>query len=658
MPRWMLVGREVELVALAAARRGARLVYVHGAGGVGKSTLLKAFAATCEHVRIDGRDIECVPSALLRSLAAALGDADADPIALLRSREPCVVMIDSYEQLSDLDRWVRETMLPTLPATTLLVLAGRNAPSPEWRGESDWGASLRALAVKNLTPENARELLVSRGVPPRLHAAALGFTHGHPLAVCLVADLIARNPDATFAPKATPEIVQALLSRFVKSIDDESQQVALDACSVLRATNESLLGALLGVADARALFRWLSNLSFIELGPDGLFPHDIAREALFQDLKWRNPERLGQLMERASAFLAAQLRERTGREGLRLANDLLYIHSHHPVIGSFTPWRGAAGVVIDTAGAADRAGIVDIVARHEGRTSAVIAARWLDRDPRDAVIVRDAGSAPAGVALNIRLDRVKQADLAGDPIAQQAARYVAERRKPGVTEAVLLTRFLMTRDAYQDHSPIQSILGSQSMRLYLTTPELGWTFTCMADPERWQELLAAAFGARLLPPIEVDGRRYGLFWHCFRDHTPTAWLGWLARRGAVDDPGAPIPKPLDREQVQAAVKAALRDLHHGPALADNPLVGTGLCRGSRDSASALQMLLRDAAESIMSARRGPKIWAALHHTYFSPAATQEEASERAGLAFGTYRRCLADGIDQIAETLWRRQRGS
>jgi hypothetical protein len=31
-------------------------------------------------------------------------------------------------------------------------------------------------------------------------------------------------------------------------------------------------------------------LSFVELSREGLFPHDLAREALVADLRWRNPD--------------------------------------------------------------------------------------------------------------------------------------------------------------------------------------------------------------------------------------------------------------------------------------------------------------------------------------------------------------------------------
>ena len=61
-------------------------------------------------------------------------------------------------------------------------------------------------------------------------------------------------------------------------------------------TTEGLL-AELNPGNGRAcnLFRWLRELSFMETGWRGLFPHDVAREALLADLRWRNPERYADL---------------------------------------------------------------------------------------------------------------------------------------------------------------------------------------------------------------------------------------------------------------------------------------------------------------------------------------------------------------------------
>ena len=39
------------------------------------------------------------------------------------------------------------------------------------------------------------------------------------------------------------------------------------------------------------LFEWLRGLSFVESGADGLFPHDLARDVLDADLRWRDRAR-------------------------------------------------------------------------------------------------------------------------------------------------------------------------------------------------------------------------------------------------------------------------------------------------------------------------------------------------------------------------------
>jgi hypothetical protein len=64
----------------------------------------------------------------------------------------------------------------------------------------------------------------------------------------------------------------------------------LEVCILAWATTEAMLADVLDAADAHHLFEWLRRLSFIEHGPYGLFPHDLAREVLDADLRWRNSD--------------------------------------------------------------------------------------------------------------------------------------------------------------------------------------------------------------------------------------------------------------------------------------------------------------------------------------------------------------------------------
>ncbi|GAA5055088.1 putative protein kinase ArgK-like GTPase of G3E family [Thermocatellispora tengchongensis] len=72
------VGREEELGVFDAALRGAcSVLYVHGAGGVGKSALLRRFGQRAEEsgrpvTRLDGRTLDPSPAAFEAAAGAVL----------------------------------------------------------------------------------------------------------------------------------------------------------------------------------------------------------------------------------------------------------------------------------------------------------------------------------------------------------------------------------------------------------------------------------------------------------------------------------------------------------------------------------------------------------------------------------------------------------
>ena len=119
------------------------------------------------------------------------------------------------------------------------------------------------------------------------HTAVLDFTHGHPLALSLVADVFAERASFHFQPEQRPTSSKYFWNNSRKKSLD--LRTAPRSNSVLiRLTTESLLAEMLGVPDAHELFEWLRGLSFIQSGAHGIFPHDLAREAMTADLRWRN----------------------------------------------------------------------------------------------------------------------------------------------------------------------------------------------------------------------------------------------------------------------------------------------------------------------------------------------------------------------------------
>src|SRR5262249_42118037 len=344
------VGRAVELElfrsALQANEARFAVLHVYGPGGVGKTTLLAEFARAAEGagaatVRLDGRAIEPTPEGFLVALRQAMGLRDKEPpaAALGQAEARAVLLIDTFETLSPLDPWLRETFLPQLPEDTLTVIAGRTAPSVAWQTDPGWSELARIVSLRNLPPDDSRAYLRARGIPEPTYQSVLEFTHGHPLALALVADLLSRGDQQGFSPASAPDVLRTLLGLFIQQVPSGSHRRALEICARTRVTTEALLADVIGAAEARELFEWLRGLSFVEQGPAGLFPHDLARDVLDSDLRWRDPDGFRELHRRVLRHLVQRLQTRTGRDQQRAYFDLVYLSRNSPLMRPYYDWK-------------------------------------------------------------------------------------------------------------------------------------------------------------------------------------------------------------------------------------------------------------------------------------------------------------------------------
>jgi hypothetical protein len=183
-------------------------------------------------------------------------------------------------------------------------------------------------------------------------------------------------------------VVGALLERFVERLSGERHRQALEACAHVRVTTEALLASALGADDAHELFGWLRRLSFVEEGPHGLFPHDLAREVLDADLRWRNPERYLDLHRRVRRFIVGHLQQARGLERQRAFFDLLYLHRHSPIMRAAFDWASLGTAYVEPATPEDREAVLGMVRRHEGEASARIAEHWWRRQPEAFAVFR------------------------------------------------------------------------------------------------------------------------------------------------------------------------------------------------------------------------------------------------------------------------------
>ncbi len=667
--RGRFVGRIAELEtfrsALLAEVPPFAVLHIYGPGGVGKTTLLREFARLAADfgrpvVRVDGRNVDLSPPELLLALRQAATGSEWPPDG--------VWLIDTYETLAPLDAWLRETLLPQLPARSLVVLAGRNPPASAWRTDLDWSDLTRTVSLGNFRPEESQTYLATRGIADERHAEVLAFTHGHPLALALVADVLARGEQLSGSdPRNEPDVVRVLLERFVRDVPTPAHRQALETCVLVWATTETLLADLMGETEAHDLFDWLRHLSFIQQGPNGLFPHDLARDVLDADLRWRDPGGHQDLVARLSDRLFARYQLARGNDQQRIWFDLMYLNRHSPFIGPYFEWTALGTSYAEPASARDHPAILEMVERHEGNDAARIARHWLDRQPQAFLIFRDLAGTVFGFMAHLTLHDATQDDLAADPAVPAALDYAAQHGPVRPGEEIVHLRFWMHRDAYQDVSPALNLAAINCSIHWTSNPKLAWNFVAIADPAFHEPHFTGVRVPRApAADFEVGGHRYGVFAHDWRQEPAAAWMGLKYKAVSGMDSRADLPAPshppalvLSQPEFADAVRQALRDYTRPDRLATNPLARSRVVFGEggpdTSPAEALQSLLRSATATLTANPRDAKLHRALWHTYLVPAPTQEQAAELLGLPFNTYRYHLAKGIERVADWLWQRE---
>lgn len=676
--RGRFVGRLTELElfrsALLSADPSFAVLYVYGPGGVGKTTLLHEYArvaSICGRpvVHLDGRNVDPSPTGFLLAVRQSLGLEAAD-VTLITAQWPSngVLLLDTYELMTPLDSWLRETFLPELPSQSSVVIAGRNAPEAPWRTEIEWAELTRIVPLHNLSSEESQTYLAARGIPADQYGNVLAFTQGHPLALALVADVLSQDHEAApFQPENEPDVLRILLERLVQNIPSVEHRLALEVCVRVWATTEAVLLGVLDVENVRELFEWLRSLSFIEQGPQGLFPHDLVREALDADMRWRNPDGFRQLNQRLSAWLRTRLEQARGAEQWRAWFDVLYLERHNPFIRPYFAWSAMGNAYVEPASPHDYAPILSMVRQHQGEVSAQIAGYWLQRQPQAFSAFRSAVGELFGFMASLDLHQATAEDIAADPAVLAALDYVKCHGPARQGEEIIYVRFWMDQEAYQQTSAALNLLAVSSTIYWTTHPKLAWNFMVTANPTYYEPHFTS-FHLWRTPEadFEIDGYRYGVFAHDWRVEPASVWLNLKAELASVTDLAAelPVKSPnstllfLSEAEFAQAVRDALRDYTRPDQLATNPLMSSRLliaANGQVSSPITLQALLLEAVMKLEANPKDKKLYRAIWHTYLEPAETQELAAELLQIPFSTYRYHLAKGIERIGDWLWQRE---
>lgn len=508
-----LVGRAPERTELLRLLEpeGPFVSFVYGYAGVGKSALLRSFAAdaAARHVTIvalDASAIEPSETGFVAAVSDALGARVRDPIAaadaLGAAGKHVVLTLDAYERLRALDDWLRESWLPALPEHARVAIAGRDPPAPAWSAR--YGPLLAQIPIDSLSPADAIDFLGRLGVPAHRAADLNRVLRGHPMALKVAAS--ARVPGATDAPARLG--LEVLARLFLAGLDEPTRQ-ALDAASVVRRVTVSLWAAMRPDSSPAEDFALLRRLPYVWSGEEGLIVFHVVRSAIAAQLRSEDPARYRRLRIAAFRHIRRELLRAPRSELRRYGADMLYLSDDPDIRDVFFP-NTAPFYAAGPTRPGDDGAIAEISRRHEDAASVALIQAWSRAAPEAFIVARTHDNAVIGYSTVC--DTGCLGRLENDPVA--AAWQSHERANP-LPEGgrALCARYLLTAPAGEaPHPALAALLLDLVRRCLDLRPHLRRLYTCARDPEHAAARLdPLGFRSTGGPAPKIGGVPY----HCY-----------------------------------------------------------------------------------------------------------------------------------------------
>ena len=668
------IGRVVELERLATVleRDGPRVFGIHAPGGVGKTTLGRQFVQRATEADfatawVDVAITEPTPEAITRAWLTSLDIATFEAL-----ERPTVLVLDGFERVENLEGWLRERVMEQAGPQARLVVLGRRPLSPGWTTSSAWAGRVCTMALSSFDPAEAQQFLSHTNIEAPDHDAAIEASHGHPLALALLADAHARDPSRGCSTLAEhPSLVAHLVDELCGTVKDPRQRHALAVLAEARVTTQSLLERMLQLEDGFEVFRWLRALSFVSSHPQGLVPHALVRDVLLHELTWRDPDRAHDLRQRLRTYYVEgfETAAARGRE-LDALRDVAHLYRNHPPLRGMFAFEPQTTLYPEIGTDTDLPAVTSMLVEHGLGEALPWLDYWRSRPEGSLVVMRNRRREIVGMELSLRVTDEALAEAEAHDPAAGPLRTALERRdplRPG--EYAMVGRLWCTRTG-QQVGEVQSQLWLNRVRECVRDGHVAHMVAYFADPKAWTPAFSfMGFERSSDADFQDHDRPYGAFIRDFRHESSAQWLMRLT--GLVTGQHLLVERPATRPSrivlsegdFAEAVKTALRSYPARSELATNPLAGSRLVvrrrkRAELDAESdaageMLAQLLEEACDSVRTTPMTRKAYRALYRSFVNPARTQREAAELENMPFGTFRRQLATGIERVTAYLWR-----
>lgn len=636
-------GRRRELAEFDRVLAGVKgdepsVILLHGPGGIGKSSLAREMGRRARGAGlsvhwIDGRELPPVPDALEDALAEAG-----------RAARPMVVL-DSYERIAAVGRYLRQALLPGLPDRALVVIASRGTPEPGWF-EGGWEALTMVIELVPLDEDESLALARALGVEAGEAAAELAaWSGGSPLALSFGARVM--REERGWAPGQGPER-HTVLEPMIRQLTDielrGTHLETLGAAAIARVTTPELLRAAVHGGDPEREHEWLASQTFVETVGGGLAPHDLVARSLLAELRRLEPQMERELRRR----IADHLYERATRSGdLLVLIDLAHL-AESPAFRWGFSWEAASRFRVDDPRPGDEQALHSMLRNTRHAAVWEGSRRFFIEAPEHVAVTRDAAERLTGYSVAITPGTAPRFAEEGPLIGPRLDH--ARRLVPREEAVIWCDSADLTRDP---SSGVIGLLGMAGvLRSAHANPRYGYLPINPALPGARE--FASAAGGRHAPELDVEVGPELIECHLI-DWGPGGLLAaqreFVYREIGLEPPSRPHESAAVPVE---AVRDALRKLHVPSELAENELaVGDGV--GER--AAYLRSQIHEAVEHAFGDDPSERLMRrVVERGYLDPATSQEAAANELHLSRSAYFRRLRQASERIADYLSGRER--
>lgn len=340
MKRHYLVGRDTEiqnfLQQLTVSGQQGRILNLYGTGGVGKSYLIDEFRRLAVNMNavfllMDSRGFSHTPQDFCTQLLRMLGLSTemlqqiTEPQALLELchdiltekalTQKLVLALDTFEDMGDMELWLREALFPELHPEILILIAGRFPLQGIWLSSPVWRHWIDRMPIGDLDYSSVKQYLERSGISQEPIIKQIWMkTRGHPLTLSLIVSTTIVQNRQNLELVDGSEVFEHIVGIWLREVPDDNLRELVETVAVLRHFNQELLSYVLDRQVKTEVFQWLVGLSFIRRVDRGWILHDLMRDAISYELRLRQPEHYDWLWKRCIMYYYSRLSNQSKRK--------------------------------------------------------------------------------------------------------------------------------------------------------------------------------------------------------------------------------------------------------------------------------------------------------------------------------------------------------